>query len=156
MKLCSQKSVTITPPISCSASKTDRVRKTFRNAKRKIEREKKSLEAILEERVEQLDQQRDTMKGLERKIAYLERENERLKKENNHLNEVIKDQRPLIKTRLPENNRFSDEMRQTVITLQGKGQVPASRCAEVIQIVGENLFGYNFDSKNLPKTRLEN
>ena len=49
-----------------------------------------------------------------------------------------------------ENNRFSDEIRKTVLQLQGEANIPASRCSAVIKIVAENMFSRHFLNSDLP------
>ena len=78
------------------------------------------------------------------KIGRLEADNQALTKELASIQEQEKD------TLRGEKNRFSDNVRKTVMQLQGDGNVPAGKCSKVIQIIAENLFKTTFDDKDLP------
>ena len=52
-----------------------------------------------------------------------------------------------------ESNRFTDEIRKTVLQIQAEANVPASKCAPVIRIVSGTLYGQHFADKELPCTR---
>ena len=49
-----------------------------------------------------------------------------------------------------ENNRFSDNMRRTLLDLQGIGNVSASKCGTVIKAVAKNLFNTDIADKDIP------
>ena len=40
-----------------------------------------------------------------------------------------------------DHNRFNDNLRKTVMQLQSECNVPASKCASVIKVVANSLFG---------------
>ena len=67
-------------------------------------------------------------------IGRLEADNQALTKELASIEEQEKD------TLRGEKNRFSDNVRKTVMQLQGDGNVPAGKCSKVIQLIREFLF----------------
>lgn len=59
----------------------------------------------------------------------------------------------VIETRVKrEGNRFSDNIRQTVLDLKGEA-VPASRCSKVIKLVAKGIFNHHFADQDLPTTQ---
>lgn len=83
-------------------------------------------------------------------------ENGNLKEQIQHLlaaqneNDEPAVQQPV--TRLSDKNRFSDDVRRTVLELQGEGNVAASKCNFIIRTVAEHLFGTKISEKDLPCT----
>ncbi|XP_070191321.1 uncharacterized protein [Littorina saxatilis] len=55
-----------------------------------------------------------------------------------------------VTTRLPEHNQFTDDVRKTMIQLQGEANVPASKCRQVVDIVARNIFHETFEEADLP------
>ena len=89
---------------------------------------------------------------LRAKLKIERQENERLHENICALTEELshKDCRPF-ETRVKHDcNRFSDEIRKTVLRLQGEANVPASMCSAVISIVTDCLFDQQLQKKDLP------
>ena len=95
--------------------------------------------------------QRDVRRARSR-IALLTEANDQLKKEIQELQLAAQTDIPQLQTR-GANNRFSDDMRCTVLQLQGSANVPATQCARVIQIVAKTLFGVDICQRDLPCTQ---
>ena len=94
-------------------------------------------------------QHAEIVAGLQKQLDKVQRRNAALVQENLAL---LQEDRPVtIQTTVPrENNRFSDEIRRTVLTLQAEGNVPATRCADVIRIVSSTLFNVHIPASDLP------
>ena len=63
--------------------------------------------------------------------------------------EQLRQQRSKPKTKA-EKNRYHDDVRKTIFTLQSEGNVPASKCTFAIKTVAKHLFNTHFDDKDLP------
>ena len=65
-----------------------------------------------------------------------------------HAEPILENVRPEV--RCGENNRFTDQMRKTIMHLQSNGNVSAGKCGEVIQVVADQLFDVHFTDQDLP------
>ena len=74
----------------------------------------------------------------------------RVKAKLHQLEELSKVERTKPQTRCHENNRFSDDLRKTVMQLQSDCNVPASQCSSVVKCVAKNLFGVEYKDEELP------
>ena len=50
-----------------------------------------------------------------------------------------------LETRKTEHNEFTESVRKTMIKLQEEADVAASKCRQVVQIVGKQLFGQTWE-----------
>ena len=124
------------------------VRRELTIAKEKLSKEKTQAKQARESFLRQSRKQKQ-------KLKKEKEENARLKNEIQALHEeLIVASGHLTETRVKhESNRFTDEIRKTVLQLQAEANVPASKCAAVIRIVSGTLYGQHFADKELPCTQ---
>ncbi|GFN90859.1 hypothetical protein PoB_001736500 [Plakobranchus ocellatus] len=58
-----------------------------------------------------------------------------------------------LKLKVAELNRYSSNVRKTVLALQGEGNVAASKCSTVLKIVAKHLFNKPIAESDLPSTQ---
>ena len=123
---------------------------------RSVENSLAATETMLKEERNNLQRARVQASKLKATVTKQERENAELKQQVQDLIHELhlvdaegSVPRPQLRA---SKNRFSDRVRQTVITLQGDGNVPATKCNFVIRTVADQLFGIHFEEKDLPCT----
>ncbi|KAK3770779.1 hypothetical protein RRG08_036381 [Elysia crispata] len=61
------------------------------------------------------------------------------------LQDILAQESQIIRTRTGRYNQLSDDMRKTIMSLEGDAGVSASKCPQVIDIVSKNLFHQTLD-----------
>ena len=113
---------------------------------------------------QQLDASTRQMNGLKKEKHSLQKVNHHLKQEVRKWKEKVKQNQHLetavqhytipdlkLETKTKQgNNQFTNDIRKTMIQLQGEAGVAASKCKEVVQIVSKQLFDQTLTDKELP------
>ena len=137
----------------------------LRNTLEKTRRDLRTAKKIQAATETQLEEEKTNFKRAQVKASKLKATVTKLENENAVLKQQVQDLLHEINfavadsdrsVALPDlrqdKNRFSDQVRQTVIALQGDGNVPATKCNFVIRTVAEQIFGVKYGEKDLPCT----
>ncbi|GFR82131.1 LOW QUALITY PROTEIN: hypothetical protein ElyMa_002357600 [Elysia marginata] len=109
--------------------------------------------------LDELEKKGQLVDGLRKDKLALQKYSSKLLKEKRELSEELKSKNECIvnlqdlmcketaqvSTRTGQFNQFSDDMRKTVMSLEGEAGVAASKCPVVIDIVSKNLFHQTLD-----------
>ena len=133
--------------------------------KSNLETTKNSLEKTLLEEIKlksEFDDKCLEVKKLNSTIGKLENKNEEL---SQHIALLLKDikeeadtdsdicpRNTKMKLKDSEKNRYSSQVRKTLIALQHDGNVPARKCSFVLRTVAKNMFNVDIEEKDLPCT----